>query len=70
MYKVVHTLTGAAGNGLTGEINCTWKQMSHRVMFADRCWSKILLIDENSLGITASFAGYSKELIQIAYVYI
>ena len=23
------------------EINCTWKQMSHRVMFAYRCWSEI-----------------------------
>ena len=64
MYKVLHTLAGAAGNGLTGEINCTWKQMSHRVMFAYR----YLFIDENSLGITASFAGNSKELIQIAYV--
>ena len=23
------------------EINCTWKQMSHRVMFAYRCWPEI-----------------------------
>ena len=23
------------------EINCTWEQMSHRVMFAYRCWSEI-----------------------------
>ena len=39
------------------EINCTWKQMSHRVMFAYRCWPDI---DENLLRIPASFAGYSK----------
>ena len=23
------------------EINCTWEQMSHKVMFANRCWSEI-----------------------------
>ena len=42
------------------EINCTWKQISHRVKFAYLCWPKISLIDENLLGIPASFAGYSK----------
>ena len=42
------------------EINCTWKQMSHRVMFAYRWWPEISLIDENLLGIAASFSGYSK----------
>ena len=35
---------------------CTWKQMSHKVMFAYRCWPEYSLIDENLLGIPASFA--------------
>ena len=35
-------------------------QMSHWVMFTYRCWSEILSIDENLLGIPASFAGCNK----------
>ena len=31
--------------------------LSHKVMFAYRCWSEICLIDENLLGIPASFTG-------------
>ena len=42
------------------EMNCTWKQMSHRVMFDYRLWSEIKLIDENVLGIPALFARCSK----------
>ena len=41
-------------------INCTWKQMSHKVTFAYRWWPEISLIDENLLGIPTSFAGYSR----------
>ena len=43
------------------EINCTWKQISDRVIFAYRWWLEISLIDENLLGIHASFPGYSKQ---------
>ena len=42
------------------EINCTWKQISHRVMFVYRCWSEMELIDKIMLGNPASFAGCSK----------
>ena len=48
--------------------------MSHRVMFAYRWWPEISLIDENLLGIPASFAGYTRgdtanEVIQIVHVH-
>ena len=42
------------------KINCTWNQMSHKVMFAYRCGLEIYLVDEKLLGIHASFAGCSK----------
>ena len=42
------------------EINCTWKQMSYRIMFAYRYWPEIQLIDGNLLVIPASFVGCSK----------
>ena len=42
------------------EINFTWKQMSHVLIFDYRCWSDIEFIDETLLRSSASFAGCSK----------
>ena len=44
--------------------------MSHRVKFAYRCWSEIYLIDENLLGIPASFTGCRNKVIQIVHVHM